>query len=123
MSIYHYHQHVLHDIRQQFQERRWSLHELTLQHGPVLTDYLLDQFWNDDAVTGNGSGSYTFNILQAEQNLIGNWGLLKEAVAELSPDFNPLIAGPEACDVLIRLYVLNDCLTEFLDNQTTRENN
>lgn len=35
-------------------------------------DSLNDLLYDEDSVTGNGSGSYTFNTVQAEQNLVGN---------------------------------------------------
>ncbi len=37
--------------------------------------------FNEDSITGNGSSSYTFNTYKAECNLVGNWSLLKEALA------------------------------------------
>ena len=73
---------------------------------------LYERLFNEDCVTGNGSGSYTFNILQAEQNLVGNWTLLQAAIEELSPEFDMLKEGPEACDVLIRIYLLSEAIEE-----------
>ena len=73
-------------------------------------DSLNSHLFNEDRVTGNGSGSYTFNTLQAEKNLVGNWELLRAAVEELSPNFNAVTRGAEACDVLIRLYLLPEAI-------------
>ena len=73
-------------------------------------DDLNSLLFNEDSVTGNGSGSYTFNTIQAEQNLVGNWELLRAAIEELSPDFNAINRGAEACDVLIRLYLLPEAI-------------
>lgn len=61
---------------------------------------------NEDSVTGNASGTYTFNVLRAERNLVGNWTVLQAAIAELAPDFNAIEKGAEACDVLVRIYLL-----------------
>ena len=36
--------------------------------------------------------------------------VLKEAVNELNPDFNAIEAGAEACDVLIRCYLLDEAI-------------
>lgn len=77
-------------------------------------DSLNSHLFNEDSVTGNGSGSYTFNTLQAEKNLVGNWELLRTAVEELSPNFNAVTRGAEACDVLIRLYLLPEAIQKAL---------
>ena len=72
--------------------------------------HLEDKLFTEDSVTGNGSGSYTFDQIKAEQNLVSNWELLREAKSALSTDFDPLTAGPEACDVLIRCYLLPEAI-------------
>lgn len=71
---------------------------------------LYDQLFCEDAITGNASKSYTMNSTTAEEYLVTNWGLLKEAVNELSPNFDPIEAGAEACDVLIRCYLLDEAI-------------
>ena len=70
------------------------------------------QFFNSDSITGNGSGSYTFNSWRAEENLCHNMDLLKEALVELGGDFNDYIDSAEACDVVIRCYVLGQVIDE-----------
>lgn len=77
-------------------------------------DGLNSHLFNEDSVTVNSSGSYTFNTLQAEKNLVGNWELLRAAVEELSPNFNAVTRGAEACDVLIRLYLLPEAIQKAL---------
>lgn len=77
---------------------------------------LYEDFWIDDAVTGNGSGSHTFNAWRAEDYLAHNWGLLAEALDEFgSSDVNILEKGAEWCDVSIRCYLLSECLNVVLD--------
>ena len=66
----------------------------------------IDQLVQSDFITGAGSGSYTMDKIIAERHLVGNFGLLKDAVAELSPDFNLLTQGAEAADVIIRQYLV-----------------
>lgn len=79
-------------------------------------DYLRDQLWNIDDITGNASGSYTFNTLKAEENLVGNWELLHEAIEEFGlDDCNILKQGPEICDVTIRCYLLDRAIPLALD--------
>ena len=67
-----------------------------------------------DSVTGNASGSYTFNTWQAEENLCHNLDLLKEACEEFGSDCN-ILESAEGCDVTIRCYLLSSALHEVLD--------
>lgn len=78
-------------------------------------DTLYEQLWLEDTVTGNGSGSYTFNAYKAEENLCHNLDLLKEALDEFGGDFSEALnKGPEYCDVTIRCYLLSAVLTKVL---------
>lgn len=79
-------------------------------------DELYDDLWVDDAVTGNASGSYTFNSYKAGENLVGNWGLLSEAIEEFGDSGENVIEnGEEWCDVTIRCYLLGGALSSVLD--------
>lgn len=75
---------------------------------------LYDMLWNDDSVTGNGSGSYTFSAWEAEENLCHNWDLLKIAI--IDNGINLTKVGPEYCDVLIRCCLLASALASVLDD-------
>ena len=78
-------------------------------------DILYDQLFLEDSVTGNASGSYTFNTYKAEENLCHNLDLLKEALDEFGGDFSEALnKGPEYCDVTIRCYLLPAVLIEVL---------
>lgn len=71
-------------------------------------DECMDSLIVDDAVTGNGSGSYTFNAWQAEQNVAGIiWddGFL-ELLGNCGYEGVPVDKGPEALDVIARVLVL-----------------
>lgn len=84
-----------------------------------LFQYLEEQLWVEDTVTGNGSGSYTFNQWEAEENLCHNLDILEEIGEEWGTnclDFS----NPEALDVTIRCYLLNGAINEVLDEM---ENN
>lgn len=76
---------------------------------------LYDRLFIEDCVTGNASGSYTFSTYQAEENLVGNWDLLRDALEEFGYDSdNPIERGAEWCDVTIRCYLLGECLSDVM---------
>lgn len=81
-----------------------------------LEEMLNDDLWTVDSVTGNASGSYTFNAYAAEENLAHNWDVLKEALAEFGCDENPISKGAEWCDVTIRCYLLGQAIAEALND-------
>lgn len=78
-----------------------------------LEEKLNNELWTVDSVTGNASGSYTFNTWEAEENLAHNWDLLAEALDEFGQDV--LKQGAEAMDVTIRCYLLGQAIAEALD--------
>lgn len=51
------------------------------------------------------TGSYTFNIIEAEQNLVSNFDLLYNAREELDPHFDIFEQGAEAANILICCYL------------------
>lgn len=69
----------------------------------------LDEMWCDDSITGNGSGSYTFNAQQAAKNtadLIWDDDFLEELEGMGIDLANILRDGPEALDVTARCLAL-----------------
>lgn len=81
-----------------------------------LEEKLNDKLWTVDSVTGNASGSYTFNSWEAEENLAHNWDLLAEALDEFEQDGTDVLRqGAEAMDVTIRCYLLGQAIAEALD--------
>lgn len=48
----------------------------------ALAEYLNDELWINDAVTGNASGSYTFNRWRASQYVVDNMDLLADCMNE-----------------------------------------
>jgi len=79
---------------------------------------LYDDLFLDDSVTGNASGSYTFNTYAAEENLLHNWDLIEECAECFGCE--PVVSsgyknGPEYWDVSIRCYLLGECLEAVLD--------
>lgn len=88
----------------------------SLEARDELYEKLYDDLWIDDSVTGNASGSYTFNTYQAEENLSHNLDLLGEALEEFGESgSDALKKGAEFCDVTIRCYLLGSAINEALD--------
>jgi hypothetical protein len=85
-------------------------------------DEVYDAMWISDSVTGNASGSYTFNTWQAEENLCHNYDLLDEALNEFGcSNENILEKGAEWCDVTIRCYLLGQMVSEFIEEETDED--
>lgn len=79
---------------------------------------LYDKLWVEDSVTGNASGSYTFNTYKAEENICHNLELLCEAIEEFggeASEYKRCLESPETADVTIRCYLLGQVLSEVLD--------
>ena len=81
-----------------------------------LEEHLNEVLWAEDSVTGNASGSYTFNEYEAEENICHNLDLLYEAITEFGEDFSKLYTdGAEWADVTIRCYLLGQAIAEALE--------
>lgn len=80
-------------------------------------EVLNDELWNEDAVTGNASGSYYCNSYKAEEALINNLSLASEALQEFGyNNIDVLDKGAEWLDVIIRCYVLPSCIAEYIED-------
>ena len=81
-----------------------------------LEEELNDSCWTDDSVTGNASGSYTFNAWKAELYICHNMELLGDALREFGCSSDYLSEnGAEACDVTIRCYLLSQLIPTAID--------
>lgn len=85
-----------------------------------LRDNLYDNLWDEDSVTGNGSGSYTFNREKAKEYVSDNMDLMVEAYKDLD-SIESLVDDLEALDfetidVTIRCYLLSQALDEVLED-------
>lgn len=112
MERYDYLEAVKEDVKKYLEENGIKV---TSENRNELEEQLNDDLFCDDSVTGNGSGSYTFNTWTAEEYLCHNLGLLAEACEELGSSMDILKDGTEACDVTIRCYLLNQAISEVLD--------
>lgn len=85
-------------------------------------DEMYDELFIDDAVTGNGSGSYTFSTQEAAENAAGIvWDEdAIEGFRGMGYDGIPTEQGPEAVDVIARciwLGNLSGTLEEYFEDQ------
>lgn len=113
MTTYNYLEAVTDDVREYIKNEIDRTEWTGDREG--LEEHLNDTLFVDDSVTGNGSGSYTFNTWKAEENLCHNMDLLAEALEEFGDDLSYLKMGAEACDVTIRCYLLGQAVAEVLD--------
>lgn len=114
MEKYDYYKNVREDVKQRLNE--WLDFDRINDYSDIdeVISAVYDDFFNSDSVTGNGSGSYTFNSWAAEENLCHNMDLLKEALNEFGGELNDYIDSAEACDVTIRCYVLGQLVGEVV---------
>ena len=84
-----------------------------------LHEHLNDDLWIDDSVTGNASGSYTFNSARAKEYVLANIDLVHDMAVEFCEE--NLIGDKfmneewEWFDVSIRCYLLGSAISEVLD--------
>lgn len=86
-----------------------------------LEEKLNNDLWTCDSVTGNGSGSYTFNRVQAQIYVLDGMDELQEAVNEFGIDSETigekfLESDWEYFDVTIRCYLLGQAIAAVLDD-------
>jgi len=109
MDRYDYKANIISDIRSYMEYNNIDVNSKDFDY-----DALYDNLFMDDSVTGNASGSYTFNSWEAEENVCHNLDLLQEAFQEFGVD-NERVWNGEYCDVTIRCYLLASCLDEVVD--------
>lgn len=112
MERYNYEEAVKNDVRNYIEEEGIDVKKFDREE---LEEKLNEDLWIEDSVTGNGSGSYTFDNYTAEENICHNLDLLGEALEEFGDCSDVLKKGAEACDVTIRCYLLGSAISEVLD--------
>ena len=116
--MYDYREAMTEDVKQ------WITDEVNLadwtEDREGLEQQLNDDLWIADSVTGNASGSYTFNRVQASLYVLDNMDLLQEAIEEFATD--PATVGDkfisedwEWFDVTIRCYLLGSIVSDVLN--------
>ena len=118
--MYDYRKSMLEDIKEYIREE-YTREELKvkLEDREALEEELNDQLWCTDSVTGNASGSYTFNRARARDYVTCNIDILQEAIYDYGLDYK-LITEKflhdewEYFDVTIRCYLLSTIIYEVL---------
>ena len=121
MEKYDYRQAVREDILDYIKEHDI---QVTDKNREEVQGFLYDTLFVEDSVTGNASGSYTFNTWKAEEYLCHNLDLLAEAIDEFGADagtYKDCIESAETADVTIRCYLLTECLSSVLDELEVEE--
>ena len=94
---------------------------VTSENREEVEEKLNDDLWIDDSVTGNASGSYTFNSYKAKKYVVDNMELLQETISEFCIDAATVSEkfineDWEYFDVSIRCYLLGQAISETLDD-------
>lgn len=113
-ETYDYEKAVFDDVKDYLLENMENFVDNDTETIDDIRDATNDEMWDADSVTGNGSGSYTFNRMLAELFLIGNNGLYEEALEEFDGKFD---AEPERRDVTIRCYLLPSAIDKALEDE------
>lgn len=131
MEKYNYLDHEIEDVINYLKDN-WSPDQIEQLHQEQengtdsiesLEEKLYDELWIEDSVTGNGSGSYTFNTNKAEEYLCHNLSLLGEALKEFGEEnATKYLNDPEVADVTIRCYLLSQAISEAVDDLSSESN-
>lgn len=118
MRNYDYLESIKEDIENYIEEHK---EELDFSDRDELEQELNDSLWIEDSVTGNASGSYTFNSYEAQEYVSDNLDLLIDTCEEFGIDSDTIgakfLAGEwEWMDVTIRCYLLGQAIGEVLDD-------
>lgn len=107
---YDYLEAMVSDIKEWLSEN--DIEEVTEDNYDEIYEYL----WIADSVTGNGSGSYTFNSYKASQYVLDNTDLAEEVIREYGIEIDN-VYNWEHMDVSIRCYLLSQVLYELIEEE------
>lgn len=121
MMNYNYLENMKEDIKEYIlNDSELSIDDL-IYNRPDLEEKLNEDLWAYDGVTGNASGSYTFNSYKAKEYVLDNMDLLETMCDEFGVDEKTigrkfLNGSWEWMDVSIRCYLLGQAISEVLDD-------
>lgn len=87
-----------------------------------LKEWLEERLYNDDNVTGNGSGSYTFNRYTAEKYICHNIEYIFDKIKEIGyiADESSVLEAEEL-DVTMRCALLNEAIDKVVEFEIPEE--
>lgn len=115
-TTYNYLEAMKQDVKEYIEE---NINVTDYETKEDLEEYLNDTLWTEDSVTGNASGSYTFNRATAKKYVDENKDLVNDMMEEF--DCKDKVANwwikdnYEAIDVSIRCYFLGQVISEVLE--------
>ena len=119
MKKYNYLENVTADAKQAILE---NLNYWKFSDREELEEIANDELWCDDGVTGNGSGSYTFNREAAKEYVTRSddgMDTLRDAVRDFDCEHEAFTAfledNWEYFDVTIRCYLLSQAISAAID--------
>ena len=119
MEKYNYLEAVTADAKQTILE---NLNDWNFSDREELEEIANDELWGDDSVTGNASGSYTFNREAAKEYVTRSddgMDTLRDAVREFDCEHEAFSAfleeNWEHFDVTIRCYLLGQAISAAID--------
>ena len=122
---YDYYDSVVSDVKDWLTENyEFIKADVDVSDQDEFANYLNDTLWAEDSVTGNGSGSYTFNRAAAKENVQGDpksLDYLKELCDEFGEEAKTigekfLNEDWEWFDVSIRCYLLGQAIWDVLED-------
>ena len=113
---YNYLEHLTNDILEWCKYEHFDLSEyddLDEAH-----EFLHDELWDDDSITGNG-GNWYASATECEEYLSDNWNLIFNAIENFCVDMNKEIKKykedmPCFLDCLVRLDLLDEAIKKVL---------
>ena len=118
---YNYCEAIRNDILNYIKENYTTQEQLeNLEDRDEWEEKLNDEIWIVDSVTGNTSGSYTFNRCQAKEYVLEWLDVLKDALEEFGTPSEKVVENFfneewEYFDVTIRCYLLRGAINKALD--------
>lgn len=119
MERYNYYEAMKKDVKQAMYDGDYSPENYSCRD--EFEETLNEDFWIEDSITGNGSGSYTFNRFTAKQYVLDDGiGYLQEMCDEFGIDAKEigerfLNDEWEWMDVSIRCYLLGMVIHDVID--------
>ena len=115
-----YFEQVKADVEQYMEEHEQYFDMSDYRDADDFRNDIYEKMWIADSVTGNGSGSYTFNSYEAKEHVLNDMDTVREALNEFCVDAQEigerfLNEDWEYLDVTARCYVLGLAVGEYIE--------